>query len=114
MASLTASPNNESPYVLEGSLVVREGEVHAHTLEWPFWSSVSTAGTEVYVNGSTQTATWLGGSTSAAGNVTTLSSLTVPAGLGGSTAVVEVSGTNSGETRVMGIIHIVIKPGQTP
>jgi hypothetical protein len=114
MANLTASPNNESPYVLEGKLIVREGEVHAHTLSWPFWSSVSTAGTEVYVNGSSQTTAWLGGSTSVSGNVTTLSSLTVPAGLGGSTAVVEVSGVNGGETRVMGVIHIVIKPGQTP
>jgi hypothetical protein len=115
MASFTASPDIDNPYVLEGKMVVREGDVLAHTLSWPFWSSVSTAGTNVYLNGSSQSAgTWLGGTSVVSGNVTTLSSLTIPAGLGGSTVVIEVGGTNGGETRKMGIIHIILKPGDSP
>lgn len=112
MASLTASPDSEVPFVLEGPQVVREGDVLAHTLAWPQFTSISTGGTEVYVNGSTQTAAWLStGTTSVSGNITTPPTITIPAGLGGLKAVVEVRGVSGGETKSMGIIHIVLRPG---
>lgn len=123
MAKFTAAPPNESGYVLEGTQTVHEGEVLRYTVEFPGWSTIAigdSTATNVYVGGSTDTSNWVpgsstgAGSTSVSGNLVVLPSLTVPAGLGGSTAVVEVGARSSNgfELRKTGIVHIILKPGQ--
>ena len=103
--------SDDSPYVLESPLVLREGESRAFALNWTMFSSVSTGGTEVYVNGSSKSASFLSGTTTASANILTLPTLTVPAGQGGNVVVVEAGAGNGGLTYKIGIVCHIMRPG---
>ena len=49
------------PFVIEGEQTLREGETRTPAVVFEDFATVATGGTEVYVNGSTQSATWLSG-----------------------------------------------------
>ena len=99
------------PFVIEGEQTLREGETRTPAVVFEDFATVTTGGTEVYVNGSTQSATWLSGSSVATANVLTLPLITVPAGSGGLTVVVEPRVTANGQSWKTGIVFRVLKPG---
>jgi len=99
------------PFIIEGENTVREGESRTPAVVFEDFASVSTGGTEVYVNGSTQTATYLTGSTVATANVLTLPLITIPTGVGGLTVVVEPRVVANGQNWKTGIVYRVLKPG---
>ena len=102
----------EDTFVLEGEKIVREGEQHTESVVWEDYAAVTTNGlTEAYINGSSDTATLLSGSTSVTGNTLTLPTLTIPTGSGGVTIVVEPSVDAGGLAKKTGIIYRVLKPG---
>lgn len=106
----------ESPYVLEGEIIMREGESRVFSVVWEDFDTISSAstggagGTEAYVNGSTQSGI-LTGSTTFTANVQTLPTFTVPAGTGGVTIVIEPSMRANSQDYVTGIVVRVLKPG---
>ena len=102
---------NESPYVLEGEEIIREGERRIPSVVWEDFVTVTTAGVELYVNGSSDTANWLSGTSAVVGNVQTCPTLTVPSGTGGVTAVLEPAVISNSQTWKTGIIYRVLKPG---
>ena len=73
---------------------------------------MSTAGTEAFVNGSSDSAAIISGSTAVSGNVQTLPTITVPTGYGGLAIVIEPTVSVSGSTYASGIVIRVLKPGQ--
>ena len=107
----------ESPYVLEGEVIMREGESRVFSVVWDDFDSISSAstggagGTEAYINGSTDSANILAGSTTFTGNVQTLPAFTVPAGTGGVTIVLEPSMRANSQDYATGIVVRILKPG---
>ena len=68
----------ETPFILEGDQIMREGESRAFALTWSQFSTLSTAGCEAYVSGSTDSASILSGSSSVTANVQTIPLNTPP------------------------------------
>ncbi len=102
----------EDTFVLEGEVITREGVQHVGVVVWDDYASVSTnGGTEAYINGSSDTANLLAGTSVATGNTYTLPTLTIPVGSGGVTIVVEPSIDAAGLAKKTGIIYRVLKPG---
>jgi hypothetical protein len=101
----------EQPFVLEGEQVLREGETRSFAVVWDDFTTISTAGTAVYVGGSDQSAL-ISGTTVVTDNVQTLPLLTVPSGSGGTVIVIEPS-VKIGSTQVYktGIVCHILKPG---
>ena len=106
----------ESPYVLEGEIIMREGESRVFSVVWEDFDTISSAstggtgGTEAYVNGSTQSGI-LTGSTTFTANVQTLPTITIPIGTGGVSIVIEPSMRSNSQDYVTGIVIRVLKPG---
>jgi len=99
------------PWVLEGEVTVREGDSRSPAVVFEDFATITTGGTEVFVNGSTQTATYVTGSTVATNNVLSLPLITFPVGVGGLTIVVEPRvGANSQNWKT-GLVYRVLKPG---
>ena len=98
-------------FVLEGEQIVREGESRTPAVVWDDFSTVSTGGVEVFVNGSSQTITFVSGSSVVTANVQTLPLITFPSGSGGLTVVVEPSVNANGQRWRTGIVFRVLKPG---
>ena len=101
----------ENPFILEGDQIMREGERRAFALTWNQFSTISTAGTAVYLNGSVDTTNVLSGSTSVVSNVQTVPLITIPTGYGGLTIVIESAMISGGMTYKTGIVIHVLKPG---
>lgn len=101
----------ETPFILEGDQIMREGESRAFALTWSQFSTISTAGTAAYVNGSDDTTNVLSGSTSVVANVQTVPLITIPSGFGGLTVVIEPAMASGGVTYKTGIVIHVLKPG---
>jgi hypothetical protein len=110
----------ESPFVLEGDQILREGETRKFSVVWDDFVSISsvgasTHGTEAYINGSSDTGNLLStdaGSTVFAGNVQTLPLLTVPDGSGGTAIVLEPSMVSGGIIYKTAIVCRILKPGE--
>ena len=102
---------SQDPYVLEGENIVREGESRTPAVVWEDFGAISTGGTEAYINGSSDSANLLSGSTVATGNTLTLPKITFPAGSGGVTIVVEPGVNANSQLWKTGIVYRVIKPG---
>ena len=103
--------SQETPFILEGDQIMREGESRAYALTWSQFSAISTAGSKAYVNGSDDTTAILSGSTTIVANVQTVPLITVPNGYGGLTIVVEPAMESDGVTYKTGIVIHVLKPG---
>jgi hypothetical protein len=103
----------ETPFILEGNQLIREGESRSYALNWTQFNyeTLTTGGVEAYVNGSTDSAALLSGSSGITGNVQTLPIITIPVGYGGLTIVVEPSMVSGGLLYKTGIILHVLKPG---
>lgn len=101
----------ETPFILEGEVVVREGDSRIPAVVWEDFATISTAGTEAFVNGSTDSATYLTGTTLVSANVQTLPTITFPAGSGGLTVVLEPRVTANSQNWKTGIVYRVLKPG---
>ena len=99
------------PYVIEGEQVIREGETRTPAVVFEDFATISTGGTEAFLNGSTQSATYLSGTTVATNNTLTLPLITIPAGVGGLTLVIEPRVSANGQFWKTGIIFRVLKPG---
>ena len=99
------------PFIIEGEQTIRESETRTPAITFEDFATISTAGTEVYVNGSSQTATYLSGTTVVTNNTLTLPLLTIPAGVGGLTVVVEPRVSANGQRWITSIIFRVLKPG---
>ena len=99
------------PFIIEGEQTLRESETRTPAVVFEDFATISTAGTEVYVNGSSQSATYLSGSTVVSANVLTLPLITIPAGVGGLTVIVEPRIVANGQRWATGIIYRVLKPG---
>ena len=69
-------------FVLEGEETVRELESRSPAVVWEDFSTVSTGGVEVFVNGSSQTAAYVTGSSVVTANEQTLPLITFPSGSG--------------------------------
>ena len=98
-------------FILEGEEQIREGESRPVAITFPQFSTMSTGGTEVFVNGSTATTDFMSGSTSIVGNVVTAGVVTIPGGTGGLTAVVEVGVTIGGNKYKSGVVYRILRPG---
>ena len=99
------------PFIIEGEATLREAETRTPAVVFEDFATISTGGTEVYVNGSTQSATYLSGTTVATNNVLTLPLITIPAGVGGLTVVVEPRVSANGQFWKTGIVYRILKPG---
>ena len=99
------------PFVIEGEQTIRESETRTPSVTFEDFATISTAGTEVYVNGSSQSATYLTGTTVVTVNVLTLPLITVPAGVGGLTFIVEPRVSANGQRWITSIVYRVLKPG---
>ena len=102
---------SNSAFVLEGDEQIREGESRPIAVTFPQFTTMSTGGTEVFVNGSTVSVDYLTGSTSIVGNVLTAGTITIPSGQGGLAAVVEAGITVGGNKYKAGIVYRVLRPG---
>ena len=107
----------ESPFVLEGDQILREGEVRIFSIVWDDFVSVSSAstaaGVEAYINGSTDTGNLLASTVHTySGNVQTLAALTVPAGSGGTAIIIEPSMASGSQTYKTAIVCRILKPGE--
>ena len=100
-----------SAFVLEGDESIREGESRPVVVSFPQFSTMSTGGTEVFVNGSTVTADYMTGSTVITGNVLSAGTITVPSGQGGLAAVVEAGVNVDAHKYKAGIVFRVLRPG---
>jgi len=103
--------SQETPFILQGDQIMREGESRAFALTWSQFSTISSGGCEAYVNGSTDSATILSGTTSFSENVQTVPLITIPTGYGGLTVVVEPAMNSGGVVYKTGIVLHVLKPG---
>ena len=101
----------ETPFILEGDQTIREGESRAYSLTWSQFTTLTTAGAVAYVNGSDDTTNILSGSTSVVSNVLTVPLITIPAGFGGLTVVIEPAMASGGVIYKTGIVLHVLKPG---
>ena len=98
-------------FILESEQIVREGESRSPAVVWEDFTTVSTGGVEVFVNGSSETASYVSGSSIVTANVQTLPLVSFPAGSGGLTVVVEPSVQANSQRWKTGIIYRVLKPG---
>ena len=98
-------------FVLEGDEPIRETASRPVAITFPQFSTMSTGGTEVLVNGSTVTTDYLTGTTSITGNVLTAGTITIPTGQGGLAAVVEASVRVDGHKYTAGKVYRVLRPG---
>ena len=98
-------------FILEGENVVREGESRTPSVVWEDFTTVSTGGVEVYVNGSSETASYVSGSSVVTANTQTLPLVSFPSGSGGLTVVVEPRVVANSQSWKTGIIYRVLKPG---
>ncbi len=115
MPRLTAPrATDDERYVLEGEQLLREGEIAIYTIGWPEYDSVSSAAVTAFVGGSTAETVYFAGSDTVSGNISTLPVLTVPAGQGGNTLIVEPTVIVGSETRKTGIVIRILKPGDEP
>ena len=99
------------PFVIEGAQIIREGETRTPAIVFEDFATISTGGVEVYVNGSTQSATYLSGSTVATANTLTLPLITIPSGVGGLTIIVEPRISANGQFWKTALILRCLKPG---
>ena len=99
------------PYVIEGEQTIREGETRTPAVVFEDFATISTGGTEAFLNGSTQSATYLSGTTVATNNTLTLPLITIPAGVGGLTLVIEPRVSANGQFWKTAIIYRILKPG---
>ena len=90
---------------------IRVFEQRRPSLVWEDFDSISTGGTEVYINGSSQTQCFVAGSTVATGNTLTLPTITIASGTGGLTIVVEAAVTANGQLYKAAIEYRVLRPG---
>jgi len=98
-------------WVLEGEQIVRELETKSPAVVWDDFTTVSTGGVQVFVNGSSVEGTYLTGSSVVTANVQTLPLITFPTGSGGLTVVIEPSVNANSQRWKTGIIYRVLKPG---
>ena len=98
-------------FVLEGDEQIREGESRPVVVAFPQFSTMSSGGTEVFVNGSTVTGDYMTGSTTITGNVLSAGTFTVPSGQGGLAAVVEAAVTVDAHKYKAGIVFRILRPG---
>src|SRR3972149_3111743 len=98
-------------FVLEGDESIGEGESRPVVVSFPQFSTMSTGGTEVFVNGSTATADYMSGSTVITGNVLSAGTITIPSGQGGLAAVVEADITVDAHVYRTRIVYRVLRPG---
>jgi len=103
----------ETPFILEGDQIIREGESRVFALTWNQFSTMTSGGCEAYVNGSSDSAAILSGSTTITGNVQTVPLVTAPTGYGGLTIVVEPAMVSGGAKYKTGIVLHVLKTGAT-
>ena len=103
--------SGELPFVLEGEIIAREGESRIFSVVWPQFSTMSTAGVEAFVNGSSDSAAILSGTSAVAGNVQQWPTITVPVGYGGLSIVVEGTVSVAGSTYATAAVIRVLKPG---
>ena len=101
----------EAPFVLESGDILREGERRIPSVVWEDFSILTTAGVEMFVNGSSVSATWLSGTSAVTGNVQTCPTITVPVGAGGLTAVLEAAVIANSQTWKTGVVYRILKPG---
>ena len=99
------------PFILEGEQTVREGESRSPAFVFEDFSTVSTGGTELFVNGSTQSAVYLSGTTVVTANVVTAPLISFPVGSGGLTAVLEIRVGANGQNWKTAAIFRILKPG---
>ena len=117
LTAVLEDANRMQAFVIEGRQIAREGEVLRYSVVWTGFASISTPVTTLYRGGTDISAGNLSGSELSNGNVQTLRVLTVPAGSGGSTFVLEctLAGTDGGQgdsqTRKVGITLDILKPG---
>ena len=106
----------ESPFVLEGDQILREGERRTFSVVWDDFvtisSSTAAGGTEAYINGSSDSGNLLSGSTTFSGNVQTLPLLTVPSGSGGTAIVLEPVMVSGSQFYKTAIVCRILKPGE--
>jgi len=100
-----------SPFIIEGVETMREGESRQFTVVWDDFTTISTAGCEAYLNGSSQSTTMLSGSSAVSQNAQTLPVFTVPSGSGGSVIVIEPAMSANSQVYKSGIVVRVLKPG---
>lgn len=98
-------------FVLEGEEEIREGESRPIVISFPQFSTMSTAGTHVLINGSTADTDYLTGSTTITGNVLSAGTITIPAGQGGLAAVVEAGVSVDGHVYKAGSVFRILRPG---
>ena len=101
-------------WVLEGPRVMREAESVTYTVTWKGATTLATPTAVVYKNGSdVSSAVMPSGSNSVSGTTQTLKPITIPAGYGGSTIVVEIACVVDGNTEKRGLQIKCLKPGVT-
>lgn len=103
----------ESPFVLEGEEILREGESRIFSVIWDDFTTISTGGggVEGYVNGSSDSANLFTGTTVVTGNTLTLPKFTIPAGLGGTSIIIEPVMSANSQVYKTGVTIRVLKPG---
>ena len=101
----------ENTFVLEGEEIIRELERRIPAIVWEDFATLTTAGVEMYINGSSVSATWLSGTSLVTGNVQTCPTITVPTGAGGLTAVLEAAVIANSQTWKTGVVYRILKPG---
>jgi len=105
---------DQETWVLEGPKVMREGETVTYSINWNGATTIATPGAVVYKNSSDVSAAVMpSGSHSVSGTMQTLKPVTIPAGYGGSTIVVEAFCTVDGNTEKRGLQIKCLKPGAT-
>lgn len=116
LTAILEDANRLQAFVVEGRQVAREGEVLRYSILWTGFTSISIPTTTLYQGGTDISAGNLSGSELSNGNVQTLRVLTIPAGSGGTTFVLEATlgglGVRSdSQTRKVGITIDILKPG---
>ena len=104
-------PSGELPFVLEGEQIMREGESRTFSVVWSQFSTMSTAGVEAFVNGSSDSAAILSGTSAVAGNVQQWPLVTIPTGYGGLAVVIEGTVSVAGSTYATAAVIRILKPG---
>ena len=103
----------ESPFILEGEEIMREGESRVFSVVWEDFTTISTGGggVEGFVNGSSDSANLFTGTTAVIGNTLTLPLFEVPVGLGGTNIILEPVMEANSQVYKTGITIRILKPG---
>lgn len=99
-------------YVNAGRQVVREGERMLWSVLWAEFKRITSPITTAYRRGSDVSSDVLDQQESSADNIQSLRRITIPAGYGGSTIVIEITVTSGLETRKSAIVMDVLPVGQ--